>query len=86
MEDIDPDACWRDSARRTRFFIWDCQAAFPFAFWMVHMRLWTFILALVSAGFFVLLARFGFTISVFMRLFRQSLAGARKISRPWWLS
>ena len=86
MEDIDPSACWRDSARRVRFFIWDCQAAFPFLIWMLHMRLWTFIFALISAAFFVLLARFGFTTTVFLRLFRQFLAGGRKVSRPFWLS
>lgn len=86
MQQIDPEACWRDSARKTKFFIWDCQAAFPFLIWLFHMRLWTFIGALASMIFFVFLARFGYSISVFGRLLRQMLAGARKVSRPWWLS
>jgi len=86
MQKIDPESCWRDSARRTKFFILDCQAAFPFVIWLIHMRLWTFAVALVSMLFFVLLARFGYSIPVFARLMRQMLAGARKVSRPWWLS
>ncbi len=75
------NASWRDSARKVRFFIFDCSAAFPLLIWLVHMRIWTFILAIVGFFFFGLLNRFGFTFTIFFRWLRQLVAGPRKISR-----
>lgn len=77
-------AHWRDSARPARFLFIDAKAAFPFFLFLIHIRLWTFILALVIISFFTILARFGFSIEVFLRIVRSFLAGPRKISRPWW--
>lgn len=75
---------WRDSARSARFFIVDARAAFPLLLFLLHIRFWTFGLAIVTMVFFGLLERFGFTIPVFRRWIRNLLAGSYKTSDPWW--
>lgn len=77
-------AHWRDSARSPRFFMMDYRAAFPLLLFLLHIRLWSFILAIIVTIFFALLERYGFTAVVFLRWFRSNLAGAHKISEPWW--
>ncbi len=78
-------AHWRDSARATRFFLIDARAAFPLLLFLLHIRLWSFMLALVATIFFAALERYGFTLNVFLRWLRAFFAGPRKISYPWWL-
>jgi len=85
MKPPSADAHWRDSARYPRFFIIDARAAFPILLALVHIRLWTFGLALLATLFFAVLHRYGFTIDVFGRWIRAIFAGPRKISAPWWL-
>lgn len=77
-------AHWRDTARPARFFFVDYRAAFPLLFFLLHIRVWTFILAVVAIFCFYLLERYGYTVPVFFRLFRTALAGPRKYARPWW--
>lgn len=82
---INPDASWRDSARSVKFFIWDAKAVFPFVLFLMHMRWWTFILSFIVMAFFTILNRFGFSLSVFARWMRSTLAGRRKFAIPWWM-
>ncbi|MCE3238158.1 MAG: hypothetical protein K0R24_1139 [Gammaproteobacteria bacterium] len=77
-------AHWRDSARSVRLFFLDFRACFPLLVLMLHIRLWTFILALIATVFFATLERYGFTLMVFLRWFRAFIAGNRKIAQPWW--
>jgi intracellular multiplication protein IcmT len=77
-------AHWRDSARNVRLWIVDSRACFPLLLFLLHIRWWTLIVAVVFTGFFALLEHYGFTLAVFSRLFRSFLAGPRKISQPWW--
>ena len=77
-------ASWRDSARNVRFFFIDFRASFPLLIFILHIRLWTFFLALLAMIFFGLLERFGFTLFVFLRWMRAYVAGPRKIAQPWW--
>jgi len=78
-------AHWRDSARSIKFFIWDGKAAFPMVLFLVHMHVWTLIVAVVSMMFFTLLNRYGFSPLVFARWLRSTLAGSRKMAVPWWM-
>ncbi|MEM1244214.1 MAG: IcmT/TraK family protein [Pseudomonadota bacterium] len=78
------DAHWRDSARNTRFFIIDYRAAFPLLLFLLHIRLWTFIAALLVTIFLALVERYGFTVSVFGRMLRSLLSGPRKYAKSWW--
>ena len=83
---LPPEAHWRDSSRSPRFFFIDASAAFPLMFFFMHIRLWTFIVAVVAVLFFTLLNRYGFSIKVFLRTFRSKLAGKRKLAIPWWIN
>ena len=81
-----PDAHWRDSAREPKFFIFNAKAAFPLLLFLLHIRVWTFVLAILAWLFFSYLNYFGFTIIVFVRWVRAKLAGKRKIAVPWWMT
>lgn len=78
------EAHWRNSSRAPRFFMFDARAAFPFLLFLLHIRLWTFVLALVGAIFFSMLEQRGFSVTIFGRYLRGVLAGKRKLSAPWW--
>lgn len=82
--DFSATAHWRDSARSARFFLVDARAAFPILLFLLHIRIWTAILAGVAIVFFGILEHFGFTVPVFLRYVRTVLSGPRKISQPWW--
>ena len=78
------EAHWRDSARPAKFFFVDAKAAFPLLVFLVHIKLWTFLIALVLMTFFAILNHFGYSIEVFSRIARAYLAGPRKVAIPWW--
>lgn len=80
-----PDAHWRDSARSPKFFIIDFRAVFPIFFWLLHIRWWTFFIAVGVTIFFAILHRYGFTLNVFGRWLRSFFAGKRRIAIPWWV-
>ena len=75
---------WRDSARAARFFMVDARAAFPIFIFLMHIRVWTGILVIVSALFFGFIEHYGFTVPVFLRWLRSLLAGRTRSSTPWW--
>lgn len=75
---------WRDSARNPRFFMVDARAAFPIFIFLLHIRVWTGMIVVISAVFFAVIEHYGFTVPVFMRWIRLFLAGPVKSSQPWW--
>lgn len=77
-------AHWRDSARTVRFFFIDFRACFPLLILLLHIRLWTFLFALLAIVFFTLIERYGFSVNVFVRWLRAFIAGSRKIAQPKW--
>lgn len=77
-------AHWRDSARSARFFVVDARAAFPIFIFLMHIRVWTGVIVIISAIFFGILERYGFTVPVFLRWLKNVLAGPIKSSHPWW--
>ncbi len=84
MQQPTESAHWRDSARTARFFFIDAKAAFPIFLFLIHIKLWTFIVAVSIMVFFTILNRFGYSVELFLRIFRSMLAGSRKVSIPWW--
>lgn len=84
MARIQTEPHWRDSARNARFFLIDARAAFPLLIFLLHIRVWTFVLALVAMAFFGLLEHYGFSLIVFLRWVRTVLAGNHKVAIPWW--
>jgi intracellular multiplication protein IcmT len=84
MAGFSTTAHWRDSARSPRFFIVDARAVFPIFLFLMHIRIWTAVLVLVSAVFFGIIEHYGFTIPVFLRWLRVKMAGPIRSSQPWW--
>ena len=58
-------AHWRDSARTVRLWIVDFRACFPLLILLFHIRLWTFIIAVLATVFFAGIERYGFSLAVF---------------------
>lgn len=83
-ENFSSTSHWRDSARSARFFMVDARAAFPIFLFLMHIRVWTGVLVLVSAVFFGVIEHYGFTMPVFLRWMRTTIAGPVKSSQPWW--
>lgn len=79
-----PNAHWRDSARLVQFFVVDYRAMFPVLILIFIPRLWTAVLAVGSILFFMILERYGYTVTVFFRILRGWLSGPYKVARPWW--
>lgn len=75
---------WRDSARTPRFYMVDAKAAFPLLLFLLHIRMWTFTIAIISMIFFGILERFNFTVPVFVRWARSQLAGSVRIANSEW--
>ncbi len=75
---------WRDSARSPRFFFVDALAAFPMLLFLLHIRWWTFYLAIASVLFFAILERFNFTVPVFIRWSRTLISGNFRVAKPVW--
>lgn len=77
-------AHWRNASRRPCLWFMDAYAAFPLLLFTLHIRWWTFGLALSTMAFFAILERFGFTLPVFKRLVRSFVAGHHRVAKPWW--
>lgn len=75
---------WRDVARTPRFYFMDAWSALPILLFLMHMRLWTFILSIVCMIFFIILEKFKFTVPVFFRWLRATIAGPIRSAKPWW--
>jgi intracellular multiplication protein IcmT len=78
------NASWRDSARYPKFFFMDSRAVFPFFIFLLHIKMWTFIVAMFFTLFFSMLLKYGFTVAIFARWTRAVIAGPRKISKTFW--
>ncbi len=76
-------AHWRDSGRTPKFFFMDAYSAIPLLLFLLHIRIWTFILACCVCAFFVVLNRFGFSLPIFLRWMRAFVAGNTRYARPW---
>lgn len=78
------DVSWRDSARTPRFFFMDAYAALPLLIFVLHIRWWTFGVAVGFTLFFILLERFKFTLPVFFRWLKSFIAGPLRTAKPWY--
>jgi hypothetical protein len=80
------DSAWTQAVRGTHL-LWlpiPAYSAFPILLWFMHMRLWTFVLALsVCVALAVLKAR-GRTVGWIVRRFHCRLRGGVVNARPLW--
>lgn len=75
---------WRDTGRVPRFFFIDARSTFPLLIFLVHIRMWTFFVAILTTVIFGAIEHFGFTTQKFTRAMRSYIAGKVKLSKPWW--
>lgn len=85
-EDINPDAHWRDSARQVRFFIIDYRATFPLLLFIFFPSMTFFWIIVFLMGFLFFIERYGYTVTVFLRVLRGFIGGRQKSAIPWWRS
>ena len=72
------DIHWRNTQRPVRFFMLDARAFLALLLFLVHARLWTFILAVVVMITFWILERRGLTFESSLRAFRCWILGRRR--------
>lgn len=69
---------WRDTGNNPRFGPLDARAVFPIFLWMLHMRWWTFCLAIFSVAVLVFLGKKGIPVNVALRQGLSLLRGKRR--------
>ena len=67
---------WRDTARVPKLFIFDARLLIPLAIFFLHIRAWTFYLAIFFIAVFFLLERRGYTLGVLIKMLRIKFVGA----------
>ena len=63
------DIHWRNTQRQVRFFMLDARAFLAILLFLVHARLWTFILAIVVMLIFWIFERRGLTFESSLRAY-----------------
>jgi len=74
------DIHWRNTQKPVRFFILDARASLAVLLFLVHMRLWTFFMAIFTMVVFYVLERFGLTFYSALRSVRSWFLGERRPS------
>jgi intracellular multiplication protein IcmT len=69
---------WRETARIPRILFMDARSLVPLLIFFFHMRLWTFVVAIVGITLFAILERLGFTLEILLRLIRVKVIGGYK--------
>ena len=83
------DNHWRNTQRPARFFSMDARSISFLLVFLVHARIWTFVLAVVVMAIFAFLERRGLTFESALRSFRCNLLGKvrpanhRRAKRRW---
>ncbi|MGE3623391.1 MAG: IcmT/TraK family protein [Bdellovibrionales bacterium] len=72
------DIHWRNTQKPVRFFILDARAFLAVLFFLVHMRLWTFVLAIAIMLTFWFFERRGLTFAASLRAIRCWIMGERR--------
>ena len=75
---------WRNAGRTPTILMMDARALFPLFIWLMHMRMWTFVLAVLSTIFFAVLAWQGYSLPVLIRTIHHKVRGPVCYARPWW--
>ncbi|KAF1702970.1 IcmT/TraK family protein [Pseudoxanthomonas kaohsiungensis] len=75
---------WRDSAETTRLWVFDALAGFPLILMLLHLRWWTFGVAVTCFVVFGVLERMGYSVRFALRRLRAIAGGSVKLGQPWW--
>jgi intracellular multiplication protein IcmT len=69
---------WCFTALRPRFFKLDAKAIFPLGLWLLHWRLWTFMVAIIGVMVMAALERWGLPPKMALGRLKVLLAGPYK--------
>ena len=72
------DIHWRNTQKPARFFFLDARAFLAILLFLVHARLWTFVLAIILMLIFWALERQGLTFESALRALRSWFLGSRR--------
>jgi intracellular multiplication protein IcmT len=72
------DLHWRNTQKPARFFALDARAFAAIFLFLVHARLWTFVLAIVVMLAFWIFERRGLTFEAALRAIRSWILGRRR--------
>ncbi len=72
------DIHWRNTQKPVRFFFLDARAFTGILFFLVHARLWTFLLVCFGMFIFAFFERKGLTFLAALRAFRSWLLGKNR--------
>jgi intracellular multiplication protein IcmT len=72
------DLHWRNTQKPARFFVFDARSAVAIFIFMVHIRLWTLALAVITILIFWVMERRGLTFEAALRAFRVWILGRRR--------
>jgi len=76
---------WRKTSGRPNFlWMFDYLTVGFVLLFILHMRSWTFWLAIGAMVFFSILAKFGFTIPLLLRRLGFVIGGRSRPARGWW--
>ncbi len=76
---------WRKTAARPTFlWMFDYTSVVFFLILVVHMRTWTFFLAISFMFFLTVLSKFGFTLGLLIRRLIYLFGGRTRPARGWW--
>lgn len=71
---------WAHSARHFMLGPFDGYAVFPLTIFMLHIKLWTFVVLVVALTLSIFLSRAGYNLPVLLRILRVSIGG-RQVKR-----
>jgi len=72
------DIHWRNTQKPVRFFFLDARAFIGVLFFLVHARIWVFILALIMLTYFWILERRGLSLEASLRATRIWFFGKKR--------
>ena len=75
---------WRNTMLPIRIYIADARALIPMMVVLVHIRLWTFYIALAGIAVFAVLEWLGLTYPAAVRTVRRLIVGRRRSAIPAW--
>jgi intracellular multiplication protein IcmT len=68
-------AHWRNTFKSPRFFIVDARISVFLLVFLMHIRLWTFLILVVTAAIFYIVERRGYAFESAIRALRLKIAG-----------
>jgi intracellular multiplication protein IcmT len=75
---------WRNTMLPIRIYVADARALIPLMVVLVHVRLWTFYVALAGIVVFAVLEWLGLTFPAAVRTARRWIVGNRRSAIPTW--